>query len=67
VRQAEARLSTEQIQDTIREQVDNGRLPKWAIPERIEFVESLPKTSVGKMDKKLMRNQWGQTPLVLKG
>jgi fatty-acyl-CoA synthase len=67
VRQAEARLSTEQIQDTIREQVDNGRLPKWAIPERIEFVESLPKTSVGKMDKKLMRNQWGQTPLILKG
>ena len=67
VRQAESKLSIDHIQDAIREQVDLDRLPKWAIPERIEFVESLPKTSVGKMDKKVMRDQWGQTPLILKG
>ncbi len=55
VRKAEAKLSTEDILDLIREQVDKGRLSKWAIPERIEFVETLPKTSVGKIDKKVMR------------
>lgn len=32
-----------------------GRLPKWADPERIVIVESLCKTSVGKLDKKRMR------------
>ncbi|MGB8814192.1 MAG: fatty acid--CoA ligase [Paracoccaceae bacterium] len=32
-----------------------GRLPKWAAPERIEVVAALPKTSVGKLDKKRMR------------
>ena len=26
-----------------------------AVPERVEFVDALPKTSVGKMDKKVMR------------
>jgi fatty-acyl-CoA synthase len=59
VRAAEAELSVNEIQDAIREQVDNGRLSKWAIPERVEFVDSLPKTSVGKMDKKVMRARYG--------
>ena len=32
-----------------------GQVPKWANPERIEVVAALPKTSVGKLDKKRMR------------
>ena len=32
-----------------------ARLSKWAVPDDIFFVTSLPKTSVGKLDKKLMR------------
>lgn len=32
-----------------------GRLSKWAAPERIMVVEAIPKTSVGKIDKKLIR------------
>ncbi|MFA9419368.1 MAG: long-chain fatty acid--CoA ligase [Gammaproteobacteria bacterium] len=59
VRAAASKLSVNQIQDAIREQVDKGRLSKWAIPERIEFVDNLPKTSVGKMDKKVMRVIYG--------
>jgi fatty-acyl-CoA synthase len=35
--------------------VDIGELSKWATPERIEFVSELPRTSVGKLDKKAMR------------
>jgi len=62
VRAAESKLSANQIQDAIREQVDSGRLSKWAIPERIEFVDNLPKTSVGKMDKKVMRVIYGNYP-----
>jgi acyl-CoA synthetase (AMP-forming)/AMP-acid ligase II len=59
VRTAESKLSVSEIQNAIREQVDKGRLSKWAIPERIEFVDNLPKTSVGKMDKKVIRVKYG--------
>ena len=55
VQQKAAMLTINTVQDAIRKQVEQGRLSKWAIPERVEFVESLPKTSVGKMDKKVMR------------
>jgi len=32
-----------------------GRVAKWWIPERFEFIDEVPKTSVGKFDKKLLR------------
>jgi fatty-acyl-CoA synthase len=32
-----------------------GRLSKWAAPERVMMVEAIPKTSVGKIDKKRIR------------
>jgi fatty-acyl-CoA synthase len=31
------------------------RVAKWWIPERIEFIDEVPKTSVGKFDKKVLR------------
>jgi fatty-acyl-CoA synthase len=32
-----------------------GRVVKWWIPERWAFVDAIPKTSVGKFDKKVLR------------
>ena len=37
--------------------VDRGSLHKRAIRTRIHFVDALPKTSVGKLDKKRLRAQ----------
>ncbi|MGI9148768.1 MAG: long-chain fatty acid--CoA ligase [Chloroflexota bacterium] len=37
---------------------------KWWLPERYAFVEALPKTSVGKFDKKAMRQQQSQAARV---
>jgi len=31
---------------------------KWQIPDEILFLESIPRTSVGKLDKKVMRNEY---------
>jgi fatty-acyl-CoA synthase len=31
------------------------RFPKWWLPDRVEFVSEIPKTSVGKFDKKVLR------------
>ena len=35
--------------------VDRGVMSKWAVPDRIVVVESIPRTSVGKVDKKEIR------------
>jgi fatty-acyl-CoA synthase len=32
-----------------------GTISKYAVPDRIHFVENIPKTSVGKLDKKVIR------------
>ncbi|HEY7009312.1 MAG TPA: AMP-binding protein, partial [Jatrophihabitantaceae bacterium] len=34
-----------------------GRVPRWWIPEHWAFAEALPLTSVGKIDKKLLRSR----------
>ncbi|MBM7366262.1 long-chain fatty acid--CoA ligase [Gordonia hydrophobica] len=36
------------------------RLPKWQIPERWSFVTEVPKTSVGKFDKKRVRQSYAE-------
>ncbi|OPK12069.1 MULTISPECIES: fatty acid--CoA ligase [unclassified Pseudomonas] len=35
--------------------VELGRINKWAIPKQFKFVAEIPKTSVGKINKKLIR------------
>lgn len=39
--------------------VDAAQIERWAIPERITVVDAIPKTSVGKMDKKVLRRGLG--------
>jgi len=53
-------IDEEDILKVIRQRVDIGELSKWATPERIEFVSELPRTSVGKLDKKAMRATYGK-------
>jgi fatty-acyl-CoA synthase len=33
----------------------DGRVAKWWLPDRVEFIDEVPKTSVGKFDKKALR------------
>jgi len=42
----------------IMQRVEAGEISKYAVPERIEFVTVIPKTSVGKLDKKLLRQNY---------
>ncbi|MGE8457355.1 MAG: AMP-binding protein, partial [Pseudomonas alloputida] len=35
--------------------VDSGHLAKWAVPRQVRCVDEIPKTSVGKIDKKRIR------------
>lgn len=52
-------ITEDDIFKAIRQRVDIGEISKWATPERIEFVHDLPRTSVGKLDKKAMRATYG--------
>ena len=36
---------------------DEGHISKFAVPDRVLFVDSLARTSVGKLNKKAMREQ----------
>lgn len=39
------------------------RVARWQVPERWSLVESVPKTTVGKFDKKVIRRQYGDSEL----
>ncbi|MFG2637116.1 long-chain fatty acid--CoA ligase [Streptomyces sp. NPDC048362] len=42
---------------------EEGRIAKWQLPERWTVIESVPKTSVGKFDKKVLRRQYADGQL----
>ncbi|MEU6028557.1 long-chain fatty acid--CoA ligase [Streptomyces tauricus] len=45
--------------DTLRSFLaDEGKIAKWQLPERWTVIASVPKTSVGKFDKKVLRRQY---------
>ena len=49
-------LHSEDIKNYIRQLVESGKINKWYIPDQIDLVAEIPKTSVGKIDKKKIRN-----------
>jgi fatty-acyl-CoA synthase len=40
--------------------VEKGRLPKYGVPSEVRFLVEMPKTSVGKLDKKKMRLMYAE-------
>jgi len=49
------RPTADAIRAHIASHAERGDISRYAIPERVEFVDAIPKTSVGKLDKKLIR------------
>ena len=43
------------IQEYLQQFVQSGRISKYAIPDSVSFVDAIPKTSVGKIDKKRIK------------
>ena len=39
---------------------EKGVISKWAVPRRVLVVDMIDKTSVGKLDKKLLRQKYAQ-------
>ncbi|MFP4672100.1 MAG: fatty acid--CoA ligase [Desulfohalobiaceae bacterium] len=51
-------VTDQDLRDFFQKFVDKGSIPKYAIPGKIDIVPSIPKTSVGKMNKKEIRRQY---------
>lgn len=52
------RLTVTQILDHLKNFAQEGVIPRYAIPARIVFVDVLQRTSVGKLDKKRIREEF---------
>jgi fatty-acyl-CoA synthase len=52
VRREGCELDADGLREFLRE-----RVARWWLPERVEFIAEVPKTSVGKFDKKVLRAQ----------
>lgn len=55
VLRAGQQADAEDIRAWVRAEVEAGGLSRYAIPEQIRFVDGLPRTSVGKLNKRAMR------------
>jgi fatty-acyl-CoA synthase len=55
VARAGATLHVSDIKDQVIRQAELGMVPKYAVPAQVFFLAELPKTSVGKLDKKKLR------------
>lgn len=53
----EGKLTPELVKAGMQDKVTKGELNKWYVPDRVLFVKEIPKTSVGKLDKKRIRTE----------
>jgi fatty-acyl-CoA synthase len=57
VAKAGAEPSPDGIRSALQARCEHGELNKWYVPDRIVLVPEIPKTSVGKIDKKRIRSE----------
>ncbi len=62
VKGAEKQITAGAMREHLQKYVADGVITKWAVPEHYVFVKELPKTSVGKIDKKALRDQYPAPP-----
>jgi fatty-acyl-CoA synthase len=52
------KVTEDDIKAYFMEFVEKGTIPKYGVPEKVIFTDTIPKTSVGKIDKKVIRRQY---------
>jgi fatty-acyl-CoA synthase len=51
----------EEIREHVRGFAERGVISRWAVPTTVQFVTTLDKTSVGKIDKKALRSKFAES------
>jgi fatty-acyl-CoA synthase len=49
-----------EIKTLLQDFAEQGAISKYGVPDRIVLASALPKTSVGKLDKKILREQYAR-------
>ena len=49
------KVAAEELKKFMQQFAEDGKLPRYGVPDHYEFVDEIPKTSVGKLDKKELR------------
>jgi len=57
---SKGKVSPEDIKAFLQKAVDEGKIPKYGLPDRYAIVDAIPKTSVGKINKIALREQYGK-------
>ena len=52
------KVTADEFRQFMKKFAEEGKLPKYGVPDRYEFVDQIPKTSVGKLDKKELRKSY---------
>ncbi len=58
VRKEGSSVSDCEIKAGLQDYARKGVISRYAVPDQIVFVSALPRTSVGKLDKKVLREQF---------
>lgn len=53
-------LTADMLKAHLHTYVEQGVITDWSVPDSYIFVDELPKTSVGKIDKKVLRSRYAQ-------
>jgi len=53
-------VTEDEIKAYVKERADGGEISKFAVPDTVRFVEEIDKTSVGKIDKKTLREKYAE-------
>lgn len=56
------KLAPPELQAHLNKYVESGVITSWSVPEDFVFVDEIPRTSVGKHDKKLLRSRYALIP-----
>lgn len=54
----QGKVTAADLKAFMKKAAEEGRLPKYGVPDRYEIVDEIAKTSVGKLDKKVMRRMY---------
>jgi fatty-acyl-CoA synthase len=54
------KVDEEELKQFMKHCVGEGKLPKYGVPDRYVFLDNIPKTSVGKLDKKVLRKHYNK-------
>jgi len=52
------KIGADELRAHVSSYVQKGLISRFAVPEQIKFVDNLPVTSIGKIDKKLLRETY---------